>query len=177
MEVGGFYNYDGVWTSLSNQISAWITDYTANLTYNYDFMDAYTDKKTLNNNDGYHAFDIKLPYKNVNKLKHVKFDSGDIMLVYEIWNQTDYQYTAYQVVDMFAAPLVSETRICYPIRLHRTESIYLDKRGNVKILEARDGNINIYTISESENPTKFEDDGAILTKVSLLLATLIIVLI
>lgn len=37
VEVGGFYNYDGVWTSLSNQISAWITDYTANLTYNYDF--------------------------------------------------------------------------------------------------------------------------------------------
>jgi len=78
---------------------------------------------------------------------------------------------------MFAAPLVPETQICYPIRLHRTESITKNKNGSIQILEAKDGKINIYTISESENPNQREDDGAMLTKVSLLLASLIIVLI
>ena len=78
---------------------------------------------------------------------------------------------------MFAAPLVPETKICYPIRLHRTESITLNKKGSVQILEAKDGKINIYTISESEKPNQPEDEGAMLTKVSLLLASLIIVLI
>ena len=78
---------------------------------------------------------------------------------------------------MFAAPLVPETKICYPIRLHRTESITLNKNGNAQILEAKDGKINIYTILESSNPNEREDDGAMLTKVSLLLASLLIMLI
>ena len=82
-----------MWTSLSNQITNWITDYTANLTFNYQFSQAF--EKAYDEDYELYPFDIKLPWKNVNKLKHVKLDTGDIMLVYEIWNQTDYQYTAY----------------------------------------------------------------------------------
>ena len=83
------------------------------------------------------------------------------MLVYEIWNQTDYQYTAYQVIDPYAENLVNETKICYPVRLHRTESLTLGDDGeSVSILESNGDSINIFTISPSFNPNTYEDDGA-----------------
>jgi hypothetical protein len=87
------------------------------------------------------------------------------MLIYEIWNQTDYEYTAYQVLDEYAAPLVSETKICYPIRLHRTESLTLDEDGkSVLILESNGDHINMFTISPSFDPNEREDDGAQIMK-------------
>ena len=75
--------------------------------------------------------------------------------------------TAYQVVDPFCAPLVPETKFCHPIRLHRTESLLLNEDGDVQIIEAKDGFVNIYTIAESYDPYKedSEDDQALRIKV------------
>jgi hypothetical protein len=130
------------------------------LTDNDYFQEAY--KESYDEDYEVYPFDRKLPWKNVSKLKHVKFESGDMMLVYEIWNQTDYQYTAYTILDSKAATLVPETKICYPIRLHRTESLVLTSSGNVQILEAKEGFVNIYTITKSKDPNyRREVDSAI----------------
>jgi hypothetical protein len=43
--------------------------------------------------------DSHTPWKNASRLKHVKLSNGDIFLVYEIWSQDSYQYTAYMVVN------------------------------------------------------------------------------
>jgi hypothetical protein len=128
------------------------------LTENYYFQELWnSDREILRNKES--KFDLRLPWKNVSKLKHVKFESSDIMLLYEVWNQTAYQYTAYRVIDAYAGPLVNETRICYPIRLHRNEPIFLDEDGNVKILESKMGKVNIYTIEASRNPSREDDAG------------------
>lgn len=153
-ETGGFYDYFGNWVTLTNSYVAWLTDYTRNLTENYNF------KKVNELIPEEEQLDVTLPWKNVNKLKHVKFETGDFMLVYEIWNFTDYQYTAYRVLDPYAATLVNETKICYPIRLHRTESLTLNEDQTVTILESNGDYINMFTISPSFDPNFKEDDGA-----------------
>ena len=160
-ETGFYYDYWGNIISLTNTKVAWLTDYTRNLTENYNFQ---LIQKGINPLE---KIDITLPWKNVHKLKHVKLQSADFMLIYEIWNQTDYQYTAYQVVDAYAAPLIPETKICYPIRLHRTESVILDEDGEtVHILEAKGGFVNMYRISPSFDPYAKEDDEAIKTGIN-----------
>jgi hypothetical protein len=150
---------------LTNNYVTWLTDYTRNLTENENYIEE--NKKRMENfdieKDEEELIDITLPWKNVNKLKHVKLENGDIMLVYEIWNQTDYHYTAYQVLDEYAAPMVKETKICYPIRLHRTESLLLDTDGkSVLILESNGDSINMFTISPSYDPyARYDEDGAL----------------
>ena len=126
-----------------------------------------------------YPFDKKLAWKNVSKLKTVKFMSGDIMLIYEIWNQTDYQYTAYQVLDPFAGPKIAETKICHPIRLHKTDSVILNGDGDVQIIEATNGFVNIYTIAESFDPNKSEDDQAkrtVIYSISLVIASIFVLI-
>jgi len=45
--------------------------------------------------------DSLTPWKNASKLKSIKMSSGNIFLLYEIWNTTDYQYTAYMIVNIY----------------------------------------------------------------------------
>jgi hypothetical protein len=174
-EVGGFFDFYGNWVSLTNTIRAQITDFTYNLTSNYDFNLLWTsDNPKLQDKES--KIDLRLPWKNVSKLKHIKWPlTGEFMLIYEIWNQTDYQYTAYRVLDAFAAPLVNETRICHPIRLHRTDPVRLDEDGNVQILEAKDGYVNIYTIERSFDPRWEDDAKRAIASALVLLAMMVII--
>lgn len=95
---------------------------------------------------------MKINFKYYNK-KHgeniLYKETGDIFMLYEVWNQTDYLYTAYRVHNAFLDTLVKETMICYPIRLHKTESIWQDEDGNIKVLESQGSHVAIYTMSFS----------------------------
>lgn len=95
-ESGEFYNAAGTEVSLSNSNVAWITDYQTDLTENSDFK-YVIDDLGFKKKKGYSL----TPWKNASKLKTIKMASGDIFLLYEIWNTTDYQYTAYMIVDIY----------------------------------------------------------------------------
>ena len=54
-----------------------------------------------------------IPWKNASRLKHIKIADEKIFLLYEVWNSTEFKYTAYMVVDEFGAIEVEETKVCY----------------------------------------------------------------
>ena len=112
------------------------------------------------------------PWKNAAKLKNVKLGNGDIFLLYEIWSVDSYQYTAYMIVDSYGEVEVSETKICYPIRLHKTDAIYTTDDGDtVLIYEGLAGGyINIYRVEPSYDPNAREDNSTTLMANMLTLA-------
>ena len=120
--------------------------------------------------------DSNKPWKNASKLKNVMLESGNIFLLYEVWNEDSYQYTAYMVVDKYGVVQVAETKICYPIRLYKTDAISTtDKGESVLIYEAQpDGYLNVFRIQPSSDPNvEEEEEGSVRLTASLLYLSLL----
>jgi hypothetical protein len=148
-ESGEFYNAGGTEVSLDNSEIAWITDYQSDLTENSQFKYVIDDLGAKKK-----KADSLTPWKNASKLKSITMASGDIFLLYEIWNSTEYQYTAYMIVDIYGEVQKGESKICYPIRLHKFDSLAtMDDGETIVIVQGNQGGfLSIYKIEASSNP-------------------------
>ena len=101
--------------------------------------------------------------------------NGDIFLLYEIWNENSYQYTAYMIVDSFGVVITAETKICYPIRLHKSDGITTTDEGEtVLIYEGLSGGfMNLYRIEASSDPNAGDADGSLSLMANFLTLTLV----
>jgi len=161
----------GTPTAMSNAGNAWITNYQEELTTNSDFAYVINDLDA----DSKYADSIK-PWKSATKLKNVKMANGDIFLLYEIWNEDSYQYTAYMIVDSFGVVATEETKICYPVRLHKSDVITTTDEGEtVLIYEGLSGGfMNLYRIEKSSDPNAGNyEEGSISLLVHSLTFTLV----
>ena len=90
-ETGEYYGTDdagggeGTRTAMSNTGNVWITNYQEDLITNSDFTYVIND---MDDDDQY--TDSMKPWKNASKLKNIKLSSGNIFLLYEIWNEDSY---------------------------------------------------------------------------------------
>jgi len=91
-----FYDVEGTKTTSTNGGFAWITDYAADLEDNSLFSYTIDDLPR-----GEKQADKLKPWKNASRLKHVKIADELIFLIYEIWDDSEFQYTAYMIVDEF----------------------------------------------------------------------------
>ena len=91
-----FYDVEGTKASASDRDFGWITDYAADLEdnsmFSYTIDDLSRDEKQA---------DKLKAWKNASRLKHVKIADELIFLIYEIWDDSEFQYTAYMIVDEF----------------------------------------------------------------------------
>lgn len=91
-----FYDVEGTKASASDRDFGWITDYAADLEdnsmFSYTIDDLPRDEKQA---------DKLKAWKNASRLKHVKIADELIFLIYEIWDDSEFQYTAYMIVDEF----------------------------------------------------------------------------
>lgn len=148
---GGYYDLHGNWVAQSNNGIIWLTNFGRDESRTEGFRQQYEDGTN----------DLS---ENVSRLKHARLDDNKIILVYEIWNQTDYQYSAYMVINDKGEKVIGHTQICYPLRLHRTGDIMFNpETKTIQLVEGEyEGFYNLYLIEESEPPprSRFEDDEA-----------------
>jgi len=169
-----FYDVEGTLATSVNGGFAWITDYATDLEdnsmFSYTIDDLPRDEKQA---------DKLKPWKNASRLKHVKIADELIFLIYEIWDDSEFQYTAYMIVDEFGNIDTAETKICYPIRLHRSDAIRTVNDGEtVVIVEGQeDGYLNVYSIEASSKPSRSFEGGNMLLLNSLALGALLVSLV
>ena len=83
------------------------------------------------------------------------------------------------IVDEFGNVDTEETKICYPIRLHRSDAIRtVDDGETVVIVEGQeDGYLNVYRIEASSKPSRSFEGGNMLILNSLALGALLVSLV
>jgi len=82
----------------------------------------------------------------VTRLKNFKLNDKHIILLFEVWDTSTYQYTAYMIVDNDGNIVVDTQKIEYPIRIHNRD-VSVIKGEHILIVCGEDGGkMSTYTI-------------------------------
>ncbi|EIJ42777.1 hypothetical protein BegalDRAFT_1905 [Beggiatoa alba B18LD] len=95
-ETGGFYTFNGTWAAQRNTGIVWLTD--------------YQDKTTA----------------NVSRLKSLKLNDGNILLLWELWTNSHYVNTYALKITEQGQKLSEITALGTEVRLQRTDDIWLN---------------------------------------------------
>lgn len=80
------------------------------------------------------------------RLKNFKLNDKQILLLFEVWDKSCYQYTAYMVVDNAGTIVVDTQKIEYPMRIHRAD-MAVKRGGDILIFNGIEGSkMSTYTI-------------------------------
>jgi hypothetical protein len=93
-ETGGFYTFGGKWSKQRNTGVVWLTH--------------YQDKTQ----------------ENVSRLKTVKLDNGNLLLLWEKWTPTKYVNTYAMLVSEVGAPLSEAVELGTQVRLNRRDDVW-----------------------------------------------------
>ena len=80
------------------------------------------------------------------RLKNFKLNDKHIMLLYEVWDTSCYQYCAYMIVDNNGTIVVDTQKIEYPMRIHRADLAVIRGKDILIVCGEEGGKMATYTI-------------------------------
>eukprot|EP00588_Corethron_pennatum_P014944 CAMPEP_0194280106 /NCGR_PEP_ID=MMETSP0169-20130528/15908_1 /TAXON_ID=218684 /ORGANISM="Corethron pennatum, Strain L29A3" /LENGTH=1205 /DNA_ID=CAMNT_0039024707 /DNA_START=75 /DNA_END=3692 /DNA_ORIENTATION=+ len=98
--TGGFYTFNGDWSSQENKGIIQLTQFTS----------GGAGRRKLSSDD-------KTQWDNATRLKTAKLSNGNIVIVYEVWSSATYKRTEYMVIDSLGGVVTPSTFIPYALRL------------------------------------------------------------
>ena len=83
---------------------------------------------------------------NVSRLKNARIGTNKNLLLFECWTPDNYLYTAFAVCDDNGKLIIPETKVDYPIRLHKADNVFVIN-GKVLFISGKNGNKISYYIA------------------------------
>ena len=101
---------------------------------------------TLNNEGISWISDFRSKTSTLSRLKTFKISSTRILLMFELWDPSNYVGTYFRIVDENGSPLTEITELCHQLRLLRSDDVFVNS-GNGFFINGEDGKVVTYDIT------------------------------